>query len=69
VSSFQKQAIAKAREDIHKMGFKAAKKGIKVSIHSAESQQFMKQVLRGGEWAQKVLQQGLYPAFKQEPRC
>jgi hypothetical protein len=50
------------------MGFKAARKGEKVSIHSGESLRFMRQVLQGGDWVQKVMQHGLYPAFKQEPK-
>jgi hypothetical protein len=38
-----------------------------VSIHLGESQRFMKQILQGGEWVQRVMRQGLYPAFQQEP--
>jgi hypothetical protein len=63
--SLRKQTIAKARAEIYGLGFKAAKKGMKVLAHSTESQQFVKQV--GGEWVQKVMQQRLYPAFKKEP--
>ncbi len=62
-----KLAIEKARADIRGEGFSKATQGVRVSIHSGESQRFMRQVLQGGEWVQRVMKQGLYPAFQQEP--
>jgi hypothetical protein len=62
-----KLAIEKARADIRGEGFSKATQGVRVSIHLGESQRFMRQVLQGGEWVQRVMRQGLYPAFQQEP--
>jgi hypothetical protein len=66
-TKLRKLAIEKARADIRGEGFIKATQGVRVSIHSGESQRFMRQVLQGGEWVQRVMRQGLYPAFQQEP--
>ncbi len=59
------QAIAKAKEEISRQGFKVS--GLQVSIHSAESQRFMRTILQGAGWVQQIMQHGLYPAFTKEP--
>jgi hypothetical protein len=50
---------------IKSMGF-AVPAG-KSCIHSDESKRFVRQVLNGGEWQERVLEQGFYPAFKRQP--
>ncbi len=35
--------------------------------HSDKSKRFVRQELNGGEWQERVLEQGFYPAFKSQP--
>ncbi len=61
----RRQAVDQATAEIKGMGFAVpAEKGC---IHSDESRRFVRQVLKGGEWQEKVLEQGFYPAFKSHP--
>ncbi len=61
----RRQAVDQATAEINGLGFKVPEG--KGCIHVEESRRFVKQVLKGGEWQQKVLEHGFYPAFKTQP--
>jgi hypothetical protein len=61
----RRQAVDQATAEISGLGFKVPEG--KGCIYAEESRRFVKQVLNGGEWQQKVLEHGFYPAFKTQP--